>query len=568
METTVQTLKELLARSVARYASRPAISFTDDTPITYAELGDRVDEVVDFLKNRGIHSGDRVAILSENKPNWCIAYLAIVSMGAVAVPILPDFHQNEIHHILRHSEAKAIFISERLFDSITEARIEQLGTIILIDDMHLVPPKTRIDRLKSMIKEGSLELEKIGRVAARRIKGMQEKEVQPDDLASIVYTSGTTGHSKGVMLSHWNLVFNVQATLKIQMVNHNDRFISILPLSHAYENTVGFLLPLMQGASIYYLQKPPVARVLLPAMEKIKPTMILMVPLVMEKIYKNRVLPKLQSSEFIKRIQRIDALRKQILKMAGRQLMKALGGRLHFIGFGGAALLPEVEKFMRDAMMPYAVGYGLTETSPLIAGCTPKITRFRSTGMVLPDLEGQIHDPDPETGEGEIWVRGGSVMRGYYKDDERTREVITSDGWFKTGDLGFMDEDGYLYIRGRSKNVIVGPSGENIYPEELESHLNAVDLVQESLVYEENGQIVARVYPDYEKLDLLFSAHKLLHNKVERTVSDILEEIKEDVNKQVSRYSRIHKMIEQTEPFLRTPTQKIKRYLYVEGVEK
>ena len=563
MDPTPKTLKELLQLSISNFSDRPSIGFTDGLPMPYAALGDRVEEISHYLQERGIHFGDRVAILSENKPNWCIAYLSIVTMGAVAVPILPDFHANEVLHIIKHSEAKAIFISEKLYETIADERIEHLGTVILIDDMHLIPPRTRLERLRSMIQEGNRELIKISR-AAKRMTGFERKEILPDDLAAIVYTSGTTGHSKGVMLTHQNIVANILATLKIQNVTIDDRLISILPLSHTYENTVGFLLPLFRGASIYYLKKPPVARVLLPAMAQIRPTMILMVPLVMEKIYKNRVLPKLQSSRLIRQAQRIGAVRKKLYKLAGRQLMKALGGELHFIGFGGAPLLPEVETFMREAGIPYAVGYGLTETSPLISGCGPTLTRFRSAGTILPGLEAKIYHPDPKTGEGEVWVRGPSVMKGYFKDEAKTHEVLTPEGWFRTGDLGYLDEDNYLFIRGRSKNMILGPSGENIYPEEIEAHLNAHELVQESLVYEDNSRIAARVHLDYDALDSKYGCDKLSNSEGEKCIANVLNNLKNEVNRQISRYSRVHKIIEQAEPFLRTPTQKIKRYLYTE----
>jgi long-chain acyl-CoA synthetase len=556
-----QTLKAVLERSAQLHGDKAALGWVDAPPLTYAELQDKVNQVSAFLHNQGIIKGDRVAILSESMPNWGAAFLAITSMGAIAVPILPDFHSNEVQHILRHAGAKAIFISKRLYDKLENGEFDELSTIILIDDFSLIPPETPTDQVKKMIQEGTREFAKL-KEAALKMSGLTSRHVTEDDLASIIYTSGTTGHSKGVMLTHKNIVFNALATLDIQSCTPNDRLISVLPLSHTYENTLGLVIPIMQGAVVYYMDKPPTARVLLPAMQKIKPTMILTVPLIIEKIYKMRILPQLTKSKVSRALYQIPAIRRKLHKIAGKKLLSSFGGHLNFYGIGGAALSPDVESFLRDAGFPYAIGYGLTETSPLLAGTGPERTRFRSTGPALPQVELKIHDPNPQTGEGEIWARGDNVMKGYYKDPERTQEVLTPEGWFKTGDLGVFDSDGYLYIKGRSKNMIVGPSGENIYPEQIEAIVNEDDNVMESLVFEQQGQLIARIHINYEKLDKEFSTRGYSETQSQRHIEQILEGIKTKVNERVSTFSRLQRIIEQTEPFEKTPTKKIKRYLY------
>lgn len=554
------TIAEMFRNSVEKWPNRPSLSWADEKPYTFHQLSERVEEVSSFLKQKGIIPGDRIAILSENSPNWGISYFSIVTMGAIVVPILPEFHENEIAHILRHSGAKAIFVSSRYFAKIEDRKSELLQTIILIDDFSIIPPETTKVSLKNFVNSGKKEFAKI-KNSALQFTGLKSSSVEEDDVAAIVYTSGTTGHSKGVMLTHKNLIFNALDTLNIQNMTHQDKMLSVLPLPHTYEGTVGFILPFMCGTSIYYLKKPPTASVLLPAMQKIQPTMILTVPLIMEKIFKAKIHPALNKSPFSRFLYAIPAIRKVLHKVAGNKLMKSFGGKIHFFGIGGALLCPEVERFMCEAKFPYAIGYGLTETSPLIAGCTPSLSRYRSTGFILPGIDCKLLNKNEKTGEGEIVVKSDSVMKGYYKDPERTAEVFTEDGYFKTGDLGVI-KDKYLYIKGRLKNVIVGPSGENIYPEELEAAINENDMVLESLVYDEDKKIISRIHLDYEALEQ--SSGKQSNNDavMRRKVETLLNEIRKNVNSKVSSFSKLNKVIEQTEPFERTPTKKIKRYLY------
>jgi long-chain acyl-CoA synthetase len=562
IELAKLTLPTLLENSVEKFAERPALGLIGKNPLTYSEFYQKVKEIAADLQTRGLEKGDKVAILSENMPEWGIAYFAILWFGGIVVPILPDFHANNVQHILHHSGSKAIFISSKQYEKVEDFQFDEMKFVFLIEEFQEIPPNTAKKNLNDYLQLGQMELNKV-KVAAKRFAGISTKEIEEDDIALIIYTSGTTGNSKGVMLSHKNLLFDASETLKIQPVTHHDRLLSILPLSHTYENTIGFIIPLLTGASVYYLDKIPTARVMIPAMQLIKPTMILSVPLVIEKIYKTRILPQFHKSALLRTIYSFPPTRKLLHRIAGKKLFRSFGGKVQFFGVGGAKLSPDTERFLREAKFPYAVGYGLTETSPLIAGSSPAKTRFQSTGYVLPGIAIQIHKKNPHQEEGEIWVKGDSVMKGYYKDPERTKEMFSEDGWFKTGDLGIL-KDGYLYICGRLKNMIVGPSGENIYPEEVENIINEHDLVLESLVFQSNNQLTAKVHLNSEELDKVFSKQNLNDTQIRQKIEELLQEIKKESNKHLSSFAKIHKIQFQPEPFSKTPTKKIKRFEYVE----
>jgi len=555
------TLRGIFYRSTELYNKKPALTFVDGKTYTYAEFKDQVEKISAFLHDQGVVAGDRVAILGENSPHWGIAYFSITIMGAVAVPILPDFHQSEIQHIIRHSGSKILFVSERYYHKVEDFHLDKLNTVILLDNFSIINPHVTKDRLTTLLEEGSRELTRIKNLALQYV-GMVQGSVKESDLAAIIYTSGTMGNSKGVMLTHANLIKNALATLDMVPVSENDRFLSILPLAHVYEGTLGLIAPIIAGASVHYIAKPPTAAVLVPALAQVKPTVMLSVPLIIEKMYKMRILPQIQGKRIIGTLYKVPALRKKIHKTAGKKLMETFGGELHLFCIGGASIAPEVELFMREAGFPYAIGYGLTETSPLVTGTYTDKTRYRSAGKPLNGVEVKIENPDPKTGEGEVLVRSEMVMKGYYNNDEATSEVMTDDGWFRTGDLGFRDDDNYLYIKGRLKNVILGPSGENIYPEGIESVINRSDIVLESLVFQQNGKLAARIHLNYELLDEEFSERKLKEKEIRGEINKRLEEIKKYVNENVSSFSRLSKVIEQPEPFEKTPTQKIKRYLY------
>lgn len=573
---TTFTLTAVLERSADLFHDQPALSNVGGAPITYKEFAIAVQGLQSLLAKHGITAGDKVAILSESTPNWGIAYFAITAMGAVAVPILPDFHPDAVHHIIRHSEASAIIVSQKLFSKVEDGQYDKLPVLFLMETFSPVAFDEEPQKLKELKKAGLREFRSImekARDLTQKLIDRKEYEeeqrtvslfsggntIKPDDIAAIIYTSGTTGHSKGVVLTHQNIVSNAYAVRSIVEVGPGDRLLSILPLSHTYECTLGLILPLMNGAHIHYMDKPPTARALLPAMAKVQPTVMLSVPLVIEKIFKAAILPKLTSSWAKKILYKI--ARAKLHALAGKKLLATFGGSLRIFCIGGAAIAPEVEQFLKEANFPYAIGYGLTETSPLLAGTGPEQTRLLSTGYPLQGVELKIDNPHPETGEGEILAKGSNIMQGYYKAPEITKSVFTEDGWFRTGDLGKFDADNFLYIRGRLKNVIVGPSGENIYPEELENMILQSPWVLETIVYEQDRKLIARIHLDRTKVDDEFG--NLHAAKLEEKVLKILEEIRTSVNSKVAGFSRIMKVTEQTEPFEKTPTQKIKRYLYV-----
>jgi len=439
MEAKKYTLQEVLRNSAGKYSSKLAVSSIDQNSYTYQQFAAKVQSISEFLFQNGIVKGDRVAILSENHPHWGISYFAITTMGAVAVPIMTEFHESEVHHCLRHSESKAIFISAKLYDKIAEVEFEHLNTIILIDDFSVIPNNTKKDFLKEVISTGKKEFAKI-KAAAMKFAGLVDEEIKEDDLAAILYTSGTTGHSKGVMLTHGNIVYDAYATIVLVNIKEGDRMLSILPLYHTYEATLGLVTPLMVGASVYYLDKPPTPAVLLPALKKIQPTIMLSVPLVIEKIYHGKILHEINKKGFVRSLYKVPFLRKKINQAAGKKLYETFGGKLKMFCIGGAALSKDVEIFLREAKFPYSVGYGLTETSPLVTGTPPETTRLSSAGITLVGMQVKILSPDFETGEGEVLIKGPNVMKGYYKDEEKTKAVFTDDGWFRSGDLGLIKD--------------------------------------------------------------------------------------------------------------------------------
>ena len=522
-----------------------AYAFVGEEPKSFEQVDSDIKAVIAFLEKNGIKPGDKVAILSTNMPNWGVVYFSVTFMGAVAVPILPDFSATEVSNVLEHSGAKALFISTPLLSRIEGLKSEELGMIVLMEDFSF-----------HLAEEGASDFDPSA-VATGKY------EVEEEDLASIIYTSGTTGRSKGVMLTHRNITFNAMKGRVIQDMCENDRFLSVLPLSHTYENTLGLILPMLCGSCVYYLRKPPTPAVLIPAMAEIKPTVMLTVPLIIEKIYFNKILPTFRDNKVLNILYKLPPLRKILNKAAGKKLYETFGGCIKFFGIGGAKLNKSVERFLLEAKFPYAIGYGLTETAPLLAGANPSKSVFDSTGPKIEGSELIIHNPDKKTGEGEIWARGPMVMKGYYKEPEMTSEVITSDGWFKTGDLGTLDNAGNLYIKGRLKNMILGASGENIYPEEIESIINNFRFVVESLVVQKKGKLVAYVHINMEELEKKYNDLKQdVSKQLEHKVEEVLHELQHYVNSHVNKFSRIQEVVLQPVPFQKTATLKIKRFLY------
>jgi len=365
------------------------------------------------------------------------------------------------------------------------------------------------------------------------------------------------------MLTHKNITWTVEQCYNLFKVLETDRFLSVLPLSHTFENTISFLLPVKFGSSVHYLRKPPVASVLLPALKKVKPTVMLVVPLIIEKVFKAKILPRFNKTVLMRFIYSLPPARKILHKVAGRKLYETFGGQLRFFGIGGAKLCALTERFLLEGKFPYAIGYGLTETSPLLAGTVGKNVRLGSTGPAIEGVQMRLADVDPETGSGEIQVKGPNVMKGYYKASELTKEVFTADGWFKTGDRGVFDKDKFLTVKGRVKNMIVGSSGENIYPEEIETVINRMRFVLESLVIEKKGKIVAMIHLNMEEVEQYFKqfrsdAQQYIYNKTD----DILKEIQHKVNAELNKFSRLQEVVMHPTPFEKTPTKKIKRFLY------
>jgi long-chain acyl-CoA synthetase len=549
-ETSIRlTFPSVYKETLRKFGNRDAYAFAGEEPLTYKQAYEKILATIAFLERNGIERGDRVAILSVNMPNWAVAYFSITFMGGVAVPILPDFSAAEVANVLEHSGARAIFVSSTLLPKIEDFRSESLGTVISIEDYSVISSVKEASAFDPEIKSGNIA------------------DIAEDDLASIIYTSGTTGRSKGVMLTHKNITFNAIKGSKIQDIHENDRFLSVLPLSHTYENTLGLILPLLQGSCVYYLRKPPTPAVLLPALELIRPTIMLTVPLIIEKIYYNKILPAFRDNKLLKVLYAVPFMRKKLNAAAGKKLMKTFGGELKFYGIGGAKLNKNVEEFLREAKFPYAIGYGLTETAPLLAGANPQKTVFDSTGPAIEGVQLRINNPDPVTGEGEIWAKGPNVMKGYYREPEMTAEVMTPDGWFKTGDLGVFDSNGNLFIKGRLKNMILGSSGENIYPEEIESVINNFRYVVESLVIEQKGKLVALVHLNMDELEKKYQHLKedfsTKKEEFSQKKEEMMNEIKAYVNSKVNKFSQIQKVVHQPEPFQKTATLKIKRFLYI-----
>lgn len=553
------TLNYILDTSVERYEDMPAIGMAAESVLTYREFYDRIIALANRLAEEGVKQGDHIAILSENSPAWGTAYFAIVRLGAIAVPILPDLPEADVHHILNEMAVPVLFISQRQLEKIYELKQKELRRIITLDDSKATQDIIEVTSFSTYLEEAFVEKE-----SQKDEERIFFPEVKEDEIASILYTSGTSGYSKAVMLSHKNLTANAFSAAGLIQVEQGSVFLSVLPMSHTYEFTLGFITPLIKGCKIAYAGKTPTPAILQRLCKHEKPKVMFAVPLIMEKIYKKRVLPQIEKSRLLSLLCRVSFGRKFVYKKIGAKLVAFFGGKLELMGIGGAALNPEVENFLREAEFPYLIGYGLTESSPLLAGGPPKDTTIAvgSAGKPFPGVQIKIVDPDPDTGIGEIYGCGPNIMQGYYGDPDASAEALTEDGWLITGDLGFIDEFGNLHIKGRSKNVIVMANGENIYPEPIEHKINAYSWVVESLVIENNGRLDAWIYPDYEFID----EATLGQSRVERRdyINDLCETMRKEVNAQLSSASRLVRVVERREPFIKTATHKIKRYLYHE----
>ena len=537
---TINTLYELVRNSVEKFASKVAFSMFEGDDVTYAEVGRRIEKVQEILTGAGLRAGDKVALLSSNMPNWGVCYFAVTSAGMVAVPILPDFSGEELDMIIAHSEAKALLVSDRLFTKLSKQTIERLNVVVRTKNLGVIAQRVR--------GEGTMAVPK------------------PDDLAVIIYTSGTTSKPKGVMLTHAALCAQVGISSGIFPVLPDDVFLSVLPLSHTYECSIGMIYPFSMGARVVYLDRPPTASALMPALRAVRPSVMLIVPLIIEKIYRHQVLAKFNSNGFWRTLYKVGFLRRYLHRVAGKKLLKLFGGRLRFLGIGGAKLDGGAEKFLLEAKVPYAIGYGLTETAPLLAGAAPSQVRLGSTGPQAPGVQLRLEHINPDTRQGEVVALTPSVMLGYFKNPEATKEVFTDDGWFRTGDLGEFDKDGWLYIKGRLKNMIVGPGGENIYPEDIATVLKSHVYIADSIVTEEEGRLVALVHFNRDEIEAMVDNWReeweTKKEAWEAKTEQLKKEIMDFVNAKVNRFSRISEVVEEKDDFAKTPTHKIKRFLY------
>lgn len=531
----------LLANSVKKFGKRPALALVGQKEITYNEVKSFSEDISRLLLSFGLERGCKIVIFASGRPEWGIAYFGIVNRGMIAVPLLQDFSKIEVESIIKHCGVDAMFVEERLYEK--------------VKDLDCLPPVIIKLEDTSIIKgEKKFPIEKF--------ENLEPIEIEEEDTASIIYTSGTTGRSKGVELTHKNLVWSCMSGQAVHRVNKFDKCLSFLPLSHVYEFSIGFSMQMLNGSCVYYLGKPPVVSALLPAFNIVHPTIVLSVPLVMEKIYKSKVLPTFQKSDKMKKLYAKPFFRKLLNRIAGKKLIKTFGGKLNFFGIGGSKVDPNVERFMREAKFPYAIGYGLTETSPLLAGAGPEVTYPETLGFVLPGLDIKIANPNAE-GVGEIVAKGPNVMKGYYKDPELTKAAFTTEedscgaGYFKTGDLGDFEKikgKVRLCLKGRCKNMILGANGENIYPEDLEFVLNQHPVVSESLVVEGKKGLTAIIQLDLEKI-------KDLYRGIEYNQAKLLNEIQFFVNSKMNRNSQVSEM-QVVDQFEKTASQKIKRYVY------
>ena len=537
-EKYVDTLAKLYEYATTVYSKKQYTQWYDtkEGGYTYSSFKAKCDSLSKKLTQYGIGAGDKVAILSQSMPNWSVAFFSIVPFGRIAIPILPDSSENEVTNILEHSESKVIFVSQKLAGKVSKECRDRMTLVIDMDTFDVI----QADETKFTCD---------GRAAIPT----------PEDIATIIYTSGTTGSAKGVVLSHRNLSANVITCYHACKRTDKDRWLSVLPMAHTLEMTLSMLYPMYCGATVYYLPKPPVASLLMKALKIVKPTTMLTVPLIIEKVYKGSVLPTIKKSRTLTWMN--EHMHGLMCRIIGMKLKKTFGGHISFYGIGGAKLDPEVEKFLLDAKFPYAIGYGLTETSPLLGYAMHGWRAVGSFGYPVYNVRLKLHNVNPDTGEGEIVAKGPNVMLGYYKDPVRTKSVFTEDGWFRTSDIAVKDEKGRYFIKGRNSNMILGPSGENIYPEEIENVINNVEGVSESIVVERDGKLVALVQPQENFIEWDKDSEDKLYEKLDAWKAKLLKV----TNKNVSKASQVSSVEVMKEPFEKTATQKIRRFKYKES---
>lgn len=531
----------------------PALTdYVEQKTLTFADVAKEIARFHILFRECQIRRGDKIALIGRDCANWCVVYMAAVTYGAIIVPILPDFNPNDVHHIINHSESVFLFVSDRIWDTLEEEKISEIRGVFSLTDFRCLHQRDG-ENIQKLLKELD------NRFTEEYPNGFTRENIRYADLDNdkvvlLNYTSGTTGFSKGVMLTGNNLAGNVTYARTLDVLFRGERELCFLPLAHAYSCAFNFLVPMAFGAHVFLLGKLPSPKILLKAFEEVKPNLILTVPLILEKIYKKMIAPQL-NKRTMKLVMSVPLLNDRIYAQINKKLTNALGGRFREVIVGGAAMNQEVADFLYKIKFPYTIGYGMTECGPLISYDNHKEYVPTSCGQILKGImEVRIDSEDPYNKVGEIQVRGENVMKGYYKNEEATRNVFTDDGWLKTGDLGTIDVNKRIYIRGRSKTMVLSSNGQNIYPEEIEAKLNNLPFVLESLVVEREGKLVGLVYPDYDTVDSTGIRHEDL--------PAIMEQNRKDLNKLLAPYEAVTSIILYPTEFEKTPKRSIKRYLY------
>lgn len=545
------TLNAYIKQSIRENWELPALTDFKGGTFTYRDVARKIAKLHLLFKHAGLVPGDRIALCGRNCAQWSIAALASLTYGTVAVPILHDFKSDTVHHLVTHSEAKLLFTDSQTWENLDHDNMPHLKGVVLINDYSLLYSRNK------KLTEAREKLNRLfGELYPERFTpaDVDYPDFEPERLALINYTSGSTGFSKGVMLSYRSLWSNIQFCIDgLTFLKPGDNMVSMLPLAHMFGLSVEMLHPFVKGCHTYFLTRTPSPKIILEAFAEVRPKLIVAVPLILEKIIRTRVFP-LINKPLMKVLLAIPGVDKHLLGKIKDQLNKAFGGNMQEIIIGGAPLNKEVETFLRKLEFPYTVGYGMTECGPLVSYTGWKENRPGSCGRLADRMEARVDSPDPENVPGVLWVHGPNVMDGYFKNPEATNAVFDKDGWMNTGDIAQIDKDGFIYIRGRDKNMILGPSGQNIYPEEIEQVLNNLPYVSESLVVSRDGKLVALIYPDFDSV----TRENIDHAQLEKIMDDNIKTL----NSQIPSYSQINSREIFNVEFEKTPKRSIKRYLY------
>lgn len=542
-------LVKLFEESIRNNWDSPALTNYQKDSLKYSEVAQRIAWIHHLYTKLGIKKGDKIALIGRNLNTWGISYIATITYGAVIVPILPDFNAGDIYHIANHSESILLFSTENIFNKIDDAKIEKLKGVISLGDFSVLSDK--VGKLQIAMDYAD---DKLSESPAIR-DNIKYTHISDDDMAVLSYTSGSSGFSKGVMLPSRSLYSNILFAKEYMGLTNKDKVVSFLPLAHVFGCAFEFLTEFCIGAEVIFLSRVPSPQVITKAFREVKPKMIFTVPLILEKIYKKKILPVLEKKS-IQLMLKIPLLERKVYAKILEELTQTFGGNFTQICIGGAALSKEVEEFLMKIGFPITVGYGMTECAPLVSYSSFEDHKFLSCGKIVDRMEVKIYSEDSKNVPGEVWVKGMNVMLGYYKNKDATKEIFDKKGWMNTGDMGIIDEEGHLFLRGRSKNMLLGPSGQNIYPEEIEAKLNNMPYILESVVTDDkSNKLVALAYPDYESIDPNAKAN-------EKKILEIFEKNRKLINKELPAYMQLSRIQLYPEEFKKTPKRNIKRYLY------